>query len=181
MPVMDDPFACFQRDDLWDVLARHPDTRPHVADTGFREAIEKLRGGGQDPQSRAAAAMKDPRVMQAVAVLQADGNRESTIVSSRGKCAEVILNAEGARTQEVQLAKGEAESKLMLARAEAECISILRAALDKLGFAKRRAVDYMVSVQWLRNMERMSHASEGHTVLVPRNIFDSLRAAGKLS
>jgi regulator of protease activity HflC (stomatin/prohibitin superfamily) len=115
------------------------------------------------------------------AVLQADGLRESTIVSSRGKCAEVILNAEGARTQQVQLAKGDAESKLMLARAEAECISILRAALDKLGFAKRRAVDYMVSVQWLRNMERMSHASEGHTVLVPRNIFDSLRAAGKLS
>ena len=65
------PFDCFKRDDLWEMLAGHPDTRPHVADTGFRETIEKLRQdetGNQ--QAFAQLSMKDPRVMQAMAVLQ---------------------------------------------------------------------------------------------------------------
>ena len=109
------------------------------------------------------------------AVLQADGMRESTTVSSRGKCAEVILSAEGERTKQIQLAKGEAESKLMRAKAEADSIGVLRASLDKLGFPQRRAVDYMVSVQYLKQMERMTmRGAASHAVLVPRNVFDSL-------
>merc|ERR1711939_374514 len=106
------------------------------------------------------------------------GMRESTIVSSRGKCAEVILSAEGERTKQIQLAKGEAESKLMKAKAEADSISILRGALDKLGFPQRRAVDYMVSVQYLKQMEQMTmRGQDSHAVLVPRNVFESLGGA----
>lgn len=114
------------------------------------------------------------------AVLQADGLRESTIVNSRGTCAEVILGAEGFRTQAIQLAKGEAEAKLMKSKAEADSIGYLRAALDKLGFTKRRAVDYMVSIQYLKQMERMTAKGEGHAVMVPRDVFDSLGASGAL-
>ena len=65
-------FSCFQRDDLWEALAQHPATWPHVADTGFRAAIERLRQGGAT-QAMASEAMKDPRVMQAVAALQGWG------------------------------------------------------------------------------------------------------------
>ena len=65
-------FSCFQRDDLWEALAQHPATWPHVADTGFRTAIERLRQGGAT-QAMASEAMKDPRVMQAVAALQGWG------------------------------------------------------------------------------------------------------------
>ena len=65
-------FSCFQRDDLWEALAQHPATRPHVADTGFQAAIERLRQGGAT-QAMASEAMKDPRVMQAVAALQGWG------------------------------------------------------------------------------------------------------------
>ncbi len=109
------------------------------------------------------------------AVLQADGLRESTIVSSRGKCAEVILSAEGERTRQIQIAKGEAEAKLMKAKAEADSIGLLRSALDKLGFPQRRAVDYMVSVQYLKQMERLTlRGQNSHAVLVPRNVFKSL-------
>ena len=109
------------------------------------------------------------------AVLQADGLRESTIVSSRGRCAEVILSAEGERTRQIQIAKGEAEAKLMKAKAEADSIGLLRSALDKLGFPQRRAVDYMVSVQYLKQMERLTlRGDDSHAVLVPRNVFKSL-------
>ena len=109
------------------------------------------------------------------AVLQADGLRESTIVSSRGKCAEVILSAEGERTRQIQIAKGEAEAKLMKAKAEADSIGILRSTLDKLGFPQRRAVDYMVSVQYLKQMERLTtRGQNSHAILVPRNVFESL-------
>ena len=69
---MADAFSCFQRDDLWEALARHPDTRPHVADSGFHAAVERLRQGS-DQQAMAAEALKDPRVMQAVAALQGWG------------------------------------------------------------------------------------------------------------
>jgi tetratricopeptide (TPR) repeat protein len=62
-------FSCFQRDDLWEALAQHPATWPHVADTGFQAAIERLRQGGAT-QAMASEAMNDPRVMQAVAALQ---------------------------------------------------------------------------------------------------------------
>ena len=65
-------FSCFQRDDLWEALAQHPATWTHVADTGFRAAIERLRQGGAT-QAMASEAMKDPRVMQAVAALQGWG------------------------------------------------------------------------------------------------------------
>ena len=68
----ENPFDCFQRDDVWDTLAKHPDTRAYIADTGFREAIEKLRTV-TDTQQAAQASMKDPRVMQAMAALQGWG------------------------------------------------------------------------------------------------------------
>ena len=109
-------------------------------------------------------------------VLQADGLRESTIVKSRGKCAEVILHAEGDRTKTIQLAKGEAQSKLMKSQAEARCITILRNMLDKLGFASRKAVDYMVAVQYLKQMERVS-SSGGHVTIYPRG-WEALLAGG---
>ena len=96
-------------------------------------------------------------------------------MSSRGKCAEVILSAEGERTRQIQIAKGEAEAKLMKAKAEADSIGLLRSTLDKLGFQQRRAVDYMVSVQYLKQMERLTtRGQNSHAILVPRNVFESL-------
>ena len=52
--------------DLWQQLAAHPDTRPHMTDTGFVETLQKLRRSkGGTAQDRSHLAMKDPRVMQA--------------------------------------------------------------------------------------------------------------------
>ena len=73
MPSSDAIFSCFQREVLWEALASHPDTRAHVADSGFRSTIEKLRQGEMDQQAMARDSMKDPRVMQALAALQGWG------------------------------------------------------------------------------------------------------------
>jgi hypothetical protein len=44
-----------------------------------------------------------------------------------------------------------------------------------LGFPQRRAVDYMVSVQYLKQMERLTtRGQNSHAILVPRNVFESL-------
>ena len=45
------PFAVFSDPDIWSKLAAHPDTRPYVADSGFRKRIEALGSSSQpDPQ-----------------------------------------------------------------------------------------------------------------------------------
>ena len=73
-PMLGDssPFACLRRDDLWESLAKNPATRPYVADSGFQATIKKLQNGADD-QAAAQEAMKDPRVMAAVAALQGWG------------------------------------------------------------------------------------------------------------
>ena len=62
------PFAVFSDPDIWSKLAAHPDTRPHVADSGFRKTIEALGSSQPDP-STAQRALADPRVMAALGAL----------------------------------------------------------------------------------------------------------------
>ena len=62
------PFAVFSDPDIWSKLAAHPDTRPYVADSGFRKTIEALGSSQPDP-STAQRALADPRVMAALGAL----------------------------------------------------------------------------------------------------------------
>lgn len=65
------PFAIFRATDIWDRLASHPDTRAHIADSGFRSAVEKLRR--LDGQAAAREVMDDPRLLQAVMAMTGEG------------------------------------------------------------------------------------------------------------
>jgi tetratricopeptide (TPR) repeat protein len=65
------PFAIFRATDIWDRLASHPDTRAHIADSGFRSAVEKLRR--LDGQAAAREVMDDPRLLQAVMAMAGEG------------------------------------------------------------------------------------------------------------
>ena len=65
---MQSPMEAFKDPELWEKLATHPDTRPHIVDTGFRKTVERLRD--DNSQQAVQAAMKDPRVMQALMALQ---------------------------------------------------------------------------------------------------------------
>ena len=69
------PFEALYVADLWQRLAAHPDTRPHVTDTGFVGTLKELRRGGLDAQARSRKAMDDPRVMAAVVALGGGGMR----------------------------------------------------------------------------------------------------------
>ena len=71
-----DPFAPLLAGSVEDVLSRlaaHPDTRAHVADSGFERALRRLRepssASGFGVQQRARACMDDPRLMQAAVTL----------------------------------------------------------------------------------------------------------------
>ena len=59
--------------DIWERLASHPDTRPHVADSGFRAAVERLRA--LDGQAAAREVMEDPRLAQALMAMQGGKDR----------------------------------------------------------------------------------------------------------
>ena len=50
-------------------MAAHPDTRPYVADSGFRKTIEALGSSSQPDPSTAQRALADPRVMAALGAL----------------------------------------------------------------------------------------------------------------
>ena len=63
------PFAVFSDPDIWTKLAAHPDTRPYVADSGFRKTIEALGSSSQPDPSTAQRALADPRVMAALGAL----------------------------------------------------------------------------------------------------------------
>jgi tetratricopeptide (TPR) repeat protein len=66
------PFDCFKRPDVLEQLRAHPQTRPYSLDSGFLATIEKLKNAkGQQEQAR--LAMNDPRMTQAMAVLQGWG------------------------------------------------------------------------------------------------------------
>jgi len=67
------PFAIFRAVDIWERLASHPDTRPHVADSGFRAAVERLRA--LDGQAAAREVMEDPRLAQALMAMQGGKDR----------------------------------------------------------------------------------------------------------
>ena len=61
------PLDAFRRPDVLERLAQHPDTRPYVVDSGFREALEKLRTGSHEGGPR--ILQHDPRLVQALGVL----------------------------------------------------------------------------------------------------------------
>jgi len=110
-------------------------------------------------------------------VLQADGDKESSIIQSRGACAQTVLKAEGVRTCTIQKAKGDAQAKLMKAKAEADCVLLLREAIQGSGFTSRRAVDYLVAVQYLSSLRSLTSSSQpSEVILIPREIVDGLGA-----
>ena len=67
------PLEAFRRSDVFETLACHPDTRPHVVDAGFREAVSKLRTSSHEGGMR--LIQHDPRLVQAMGVL--NGHRVS--------------------------------------------------------------------------------------------------------
>jgi tetratricopeptide (TPR) repeat protein len=67
------PLEAFRRSDVFETLACHPDTRPHVVDAGFREALSKLRTSSHEGGMR--LIQHDPRLVQAMGVL--NGHRVS--------------------------------------------------------------------------------------------------------
>jgi len=81
------PFAFFHDPNIWDKLARHPDTRPYILDAGFRANVEKMRQCSA--QQAAGRGMDDPRIMQAIIAMQ--GNR-LTVTEDELKHAEVAGN-----------------------------------------------------------------------------------------
>jgi len=69
--AMETPFDCFKRPDVLDTLRKHPSTQKHMLDTGFLERLEQLRTvDPKDQQKQANLTMNDPRIMQAMGVLQ---------------------------------------------------------------------------------------------------------------
>lgn len=72
---MEGPFDCFKRADVYEQLLAHPSTRPFACDTGFIESVEAIRNatGPSVDQYVANTAMKDPRMMKAMAALQGWG------------------------------------------------------------------------------------------------------------
>ena len=70
--AMETPFDCFKRPDVMETLRSHPQTRPYSLDSGLMATIEKLRVC-EDQQQQANLAMSDPRLMQAMGVLQGWG------------------------------------------------------------------------------------------------------------
>jgi len=83
-----DPFTqALRSNDLMDKLAANPDTRQHLADPGFMEQLRKLQAIAADPtvdwsdwtkasevsQKIARSSANDPRIMQALMVLQGFG------------------------------------------------------------------------------------------------------------
>lgn len=114
-------------------------------------------------------------------VLRADGNREKSIVQSRGKCERIVRQAMGHSTQMLQEADGEAKAKLKVAEAEAKAIEMLRDAILDTGFQKRRAVDYLVAVQYLTTIRLLaSQYGESEVVLIPRDTVEALSEIEKI-
>jgi tetratricopeptide (TPR) repeat protein len=74
MPGPEGPFDIFKRDDVFEALMQHPETRAFSTDSGFIARINMIRACGQHEQQRTAQlAMSDPRIMKAMAALQGWG------------------------------------------------------------------------------------------------------------
>ena len=67
--AMETPFDCFRRPDVIETLRSHPQTRPYSLDSGFLKQIENMKNA-KTQQEESCIAMSDPRLMQAMGVLQ---------------------------------------------------------------------------------------------------------------
>jgi len=119
--MMGDPFTqALRSEDLMEKLAANPETRKHLADQGFLEQLKKLQAMATDPaidfsdwnkasevsQKVARTAANDPRLMQALMVLQGFG---LTVDESDYKKAETMGDMprrEPVQLEHLQLVQG---------------------------------------------------------------------------
>ena len=107
-------------------------------------------------------------------VLQADGQREASVIRSRGEAAREVLSAEGQRAAEIKRAQGDAEATVLIAEAEAACIESIKKAITA---ANMRAVDYLVAVQWLNSLRTLAGGGKSSVVMLPMDVVESVKNA----
>jgi len=106
-------------------------------------------------------------------VLTADGSRESNVIRSRGEAAQMVLLSEGYRVSRLIRAKGEAAAKIAQARAQAESLDLIRKALTISGIS---ATDYLLTIDYLRALPRLSSGENTRAILVPSVAVDPVEA-----
>ncbi|KAL0230354.1 hypothetical protein PCE1_003914 [Barthelona sp. PCE] len=112
-------------------------------------------------------------------ILEAAGTKESRIIRSLGISAKKILDADCQRASAINRAQGEAEAKLAIATANATSINRLRDILDEVGSTILTAPDYLMSLQYIGALKRLSGAGKTKLVLIPSDSNDFVQEVMK--
>ncbi|MFW0169142.1 SPFH domain-containing protein [Rothia sp. P4278] len=124
----------------------------------------------QDSMEKQMRAERDRRA----AILTAEGQKQSQILTAEGDSRAAILRAEGAKQSQILTAEGDAKAAILRADGEAQAIQKVFRAIHASNPSQK-----LLTYQYLQTLPKLAEGDANKLWFIPTELGDALRGIGK--